>query len=424
LSASLASTMEPNSQDPNLKETSVSFLRASQHRVKQILGLLDPARSPNQQPVDVGMQGGLLHSLHNILNPLNDVLGMQAENPQDLSSAIGSTTQRAPSSSRGLDVFIQNATTLSQLTNQLSTSLKDPLPGFPINVSALQLLEQRMNDAPLEPKDQQRVLLRLRKMRRSVLPESSPSKPLNPEPTNTQIRSPLNPIPSQLTFEAISPWIDDLIEPTDKCPPKDACCIAVDAFNAYMDKRCEDESIILRNTQGDRYLAKRRVRARLACWDSSRVEIHVELRDVACVNIQFEWLDSGIQILHTGVSSPNEYLQDQVNLLLPSKFGFYNDISTHLFIHALHRQSQNIRPIEFLCTTLMHVAGLRTLFDPMPALPTTVSAIPSRTAYGSLRKDIKEDFPCPVSWKWCRIAGDPLTTAPQGEWVAFSPHMM
>ena len=412
--------MEQNSSATNLTDAS---LRASKNQVKQILSLLHPCQLLDQQPSYVGIQNGLLHSLHNILSPLNDVVGMQSEGDQDISSEIDPTTQRAPSSSRGLDIFIQNATTLLQLTDQVRNSLKEPIPGFSMNSTALQLLEQRLKDAPLQPKDQQKVLLRLRRMRRTVMPEGRSPEPLDSKSASSRIRSPLHPIPSELKFEATSPWIDYLVDPEDKYSLKGVCIKIVDAFNAYMDKRCEDESVTFKNIQGDRYLARRRVRARMACWKDSRAEIHIELRDVACVNLQFEWSDSGIQILHTDVCSPNEYLQDQVNLLLPSKYGLYNDLSTHLFIHALHRQNQEMRPIVVLCTTLMHVAGLRTFFDPLPVSPSTVAAIHSRTVYGSLQKEANEEFTRLISWKWCRIAGDPASP-PQGEWVAFSPHMM
>lgn len=422
-SAGLASTMESNSQAQNSPEASISSLRACQHRVKQVLSLLSSPQIQDPQSSCVDMQHGLLHSLHDILHPLNDILPLINQNDQDISCPIGSTTQRATNSSKGLDTFMQNATTLLQLSNQVSTLLKEPMSGEFRESTVLQLLEKRVKEAPLQCKDQNEILLRLRKKRRYERTDTSPFKPSNSESTNQNTLSPLTPIPSQLSFEATTSWIDDLLQKSGTMAPKDACDLAVNAFNAYMEKRCLDESMIFKNSQGERYLAKRRVRARLASWNESRGEIQVELRDVGCATIQFDWTDAGIQILQAGVSSPSEYLRDQVNVLLPSKFGFYNDISAHLFMHALHRQNQGLSSLKLLCNTLMHVAGLRTLYDPLPAPPTQVSAIPSRTTYGSLKQD-NDEFLCPVSWKWCQIACDSVSPDAQGEWVAFTPHML
>ena len=77
--------MEQNSSATNLTDAS---LRASKNQVKQILSLLHPCQLLDQQPSYVGIQNGLLHSLHNILSPLNDVVGMQSEGAEDISCLL------------------------------------------------------------------------------------------------------------------------------------------------------------------------------------------------------------------------------------------------------------------------------------------------------------------------------------------------
>lgn len=415
--------MESKARAADLTEESISSLRSSLHRVKQILTLLYTPPSQSNLP-SVGTQNGLLYSLHDLLHPLNDVFEMQGKNEKAISSTLAPASQRMATSSSARDVFMQNATTITQLTNQVSSSLKEPIITIPQNVTALHVLEQWIKNNPLHPKDQKEVLLRLRKKRRLILPDISPSKSVNVDSPTQHVRSPLHPIPSQLTFDATTSWVDDLVERTSTYSSKDTCTTTVEAFNMYMDKRCQDESLIFKNSQGDRYLPKQRVRARLAYWNDSCSEIDVELRDVGCVNIKFTWSDAKIQIIHVGVTSPSEYAQDGTHVLLPSKYGFHNDLSTHLFTKALHYQRKESQPIAFLCTTLMHVASLRTLYDPIPAPPTPVSTSLSRTAYGSLDQSGFEEYPSPVSWKWCRTACDSPTAAAQGEWVAFSPLML
>ena len=109
-----------------------------------------------------------------------------------------------------------------------------------------------------------------------------------------------------------------------------------------------------------------------------------------------------------------------IESLLPSRFAQYNELSDHFFLYALENQA-NYTPYEALGRTLLHVAGMRTLYDP-PPLPAHHMPSVGRIAYATLDMDTTLDRTHCVLWKWCQVPN----TSPQakGEWCAVVPNML
>ena len=85
-----------------------------------------------------------------------------------------------------------------------------------------------------------------------------------------------------------------------------------------------------------------------------------------------------------------------IESLLPSRFAQYNELSDHFFLYALENQA-NYTPYEALGRTLLHVAGMRTLYDP-PPLPAHHMPSVGRIAYATLDMDTTLDRTHCVLW--------------------------
>ena len=99
---------------------------------------------------------------------MDGVLQMRRSGAQGLAAAIGAdrSSTAAPTPTQGLHTFLQNATSMLHISNQVVSMLRSPLTGMEPSVNALEVLEQKQQRRPLEPNDKRDIILRMRKKRR------------------------------------------------------------------------------------------------------------------------------------------------------------------------------------------------------------------------------------------------------------------
>ena len=415
------------SQESNVAD--VTCWKAALSRVQQAQTLLNtPLSSGQPLPAHPSMHDGLLYGLNDLIYPMDGVLQMRRSGAQGLAAAIGAdqSSTAAPTPTQGLHTFLQNATSMLHIANQVVSMLRSPLTGMEPSVNALEVLEQEQQRRPLEPNDKRDIILRMRKKRRisTDSPPCQDSRQKHSTSATQSVRAPLQPIPSSLTFQATTAWIERV---TERC--RDVSLLSsvedlVHEFHLYMKDRCLEESSTLTNSQGNRTLPPQRVRARVSLWSSKSGTVFVELRDVGLVSIELQLRNNELNIMSMSMCSPSEYphIQSSSSALLPSRFMFYGDISNHLLVYALSHQRSYGHGLAALAHTLLHVAGLRTLYDPLPVPAPSVAPIISRLTYGTLDWNATLDREQCIVWKWCQVVS-PIPSN-QGEWCAYVPGLM
>lgn len=392
-------------------------------RVQQALALIDaPLASGRPVPPRPTMHDGLLYGLHDLLAPVESVLHMNASSAQGLAAAIAAEPSLSPT--QGLHTFIQQASHMLVRAEQVKTLLSEPLGVSGNQWNALSMLERGLERSPPTPHDEREILVGIRKKRRQLdasshIPDTN--KPMK-EADNMIVRARLLPMPDSLTLEAATPWVDRVLERSPSQPLLMAVQDLLHEFQLYINERCKQDSCILTDSQGSSKLPARRVRARLAFWTDTLGSIEVELRDVGLVHIQVRADQHDACITNISICAPTEYQSSTgSNTAQPSRFMYYGDISNHLLVYALSRQRSYGRGLEALAQTCLHVAGLRTLYDALPAPSTSATPMISRVTYGMLKTDALLDHNQSLVWHWCRIVSS--TSSNQGEWCAYVPSL-
>ena len=392
-------------------------------RVQQALALIDaPLASGRPVPPRPTMHDGLLYGPHDLLAPVESVLHMNASSAQGLAAAIAAEPSLSPT--QGLHTFIQQASHMLVRAEQVKTLLSEPLGVSGNQWNALSMLERGLERSPPTPHDEREILVGIRKKRRQLdasshIPDTN--KPMK-EADTMIVRARLLPMPDSLTLEAATPWVDRVLERSLSQPLLMAVQDLLHEFQLYINERCKQDSCILTDSQGSSKLPARRVRARLAFWTDTLGSIEVELRDVGLVHIQVRTDQHDVCITNISICAPTEYQSSTgSNTAQPSRFMYYGDISNHLLVHALSRQRSYGCGLEALAQTCLHVAGLRTLYDALPAPSTSATPMISRVTYGMLKTDALLDHNQSLVWHWCRIVSS--TSSNQGEWCAYVPSL-
>ena len=403
----------------NVRESKAALLR-----VQQALAMIDaPLASGRPVPPRPTMHDGLLYGLHDLLAPVESVLHIHASSARGLAAAIAA--EPSPSPTQGLHTFVQNASHMLLRAEQVKSLLTEPLGVAENQWNVLSMLEQRLERTPPTLQDERDILIRMRKKRRhldqgSHIPDANtPDK----EADNISVRARLLPMPDSLTFEAATPWVEQVLERSPNQPLLMAVQDLLHEFQLYINERCKQDSCVFTGGQGPSRLPSHRVRARLAFWTDTGGSIEVELRDVGLVHIQVRADRHDICITSIGICAPTEYQSNSgSNTMLPSRFMYYGDISNHLLVHALSRQRSYGRGLAALAQTCLHVAGLRTLYDPLPVPSSSVTPVISRVTYGTLKPDAMLDHAQCLVWHWCRIVS--FTSSDQAEWCAHVPSLL
>lgn len=401
-------------------------LHAALLQVNQMLALIDlplAQGQPSKRPA--GMHDGLVYGLRDLLIPLNSVMRGSGATAQNLAAAIGAPTNSTPAHELG--AYVSSATGMTHILDQVVESLQAPLPGVPDARTALQVVERHLESHPLSTADERDLLLRLRQKRRRVMERKDVLSDAAAEQSAVpdEVRSPLYPPPSTLTFRAHTPWIESCARETVHA----TLAALVSAFNDTYADVCRAEAAALAPANPDmgQTLPAHRVRARLTHWSGASGDIEVELRDVALATIGVQVAGDQAHVVRLHLSAPSERPRGEARgvsaSLLPSRFASYNALGDHLFLYALDRQKQAASYVEALGATLLHLAALRTYFDGLPVPETQVQTVPTRVAVATLDPESTLDRTKSAVWKWCR-ALNPAGLAPQGEWCAYSPSLL
>lgn len=406
-------------------DVNIHTWRAALLQVQQAQALVDaPLSAGHPIPPRPNMREGLLYGLHNLLAPMDSVMQMQVTSVQRLAAAITADPAANTTPTQGLLAFAQSASSMLSMAEQVKRLLHERLSVSENTGNAFSVLEQEMERAPLKRGDERDIVLRMRKKRRHLTDAVFTSESVEGKSMKdgAPLRSPLQPMPKSLTFEATTSWVDDVVERSEQASTSGAINDLLNAFQIYINERCKQEALILTDAQNTHPLPALRVRARLAKWCETSGSVEVELRDIGLVSIQVQVIESDVQITSVRMCAPTEYKHISTNSLLPSRFTFYDDMSNHLFVYAVSHERKNGRGIEALGLTLLHVAGLRTLYDPLPILATNVAPMISRVMYGTLGWNATIDREQCIVWKWCQVVAG--TPSPHGEWCAYAPSLL
>ncbi|WFD33620.1 hypothetical protein MCUN1_000433 [Malassezia cuniculi] len=369
--------------DDNDSQAAPATLQGAQLNIEQMLALLEMPAPPT--PVQYrGVNGGLIHALQDLLSPLRAAAPELAVDK--IAAVLGFP---GPSDeSKGMTAYTAAANTALQMADRLAQLTRETLPGS--DQTALAVAQECAEK--LSKSDQSDIVLRVRKKRRSCM--SREKKGTSGAP------------PSELTFEPHGTWVDTVEKEAADTSPRAAVASLVSAFNSAMRRQVELERTAV---QG----ARNRVRAWVASWDVGG-EIHVELRDIALIAIGVDESD-GVRVTRINVLAPTERTESASGTsrtLLPSRYAYYRELSDHLLVHALRRDMPWVRS---LATTLLHCAGLATLYDPLP------DACAGRVATATLDPRQLIDRATCVVWKWCYV---PRVEALPPAWYAFTPVMI
>lgn len=415
----------PRGASQDSEDVKVCNWRSSLVRIQQAQALVDAPLSTGQPiPPRPSMRDGLLYGLHDLLAPLDSVMQMQGTSAQGLAAAITADPSTNTTPSQGLLSFAQSASSMLNMAERVKAMLNEPLNVTENTDTAFGALEKERERAPLKCRDERDIILRMRKKRRQLsnIPIMSKSR----EGTDTSelalVRSPLQPMPNSLTFEATTSWVDDVVERNKQTSPTNAVHDLIQAFQIYVKEHCRREALVLTDAQVMHPFPALRVRARLAMWSGMGGSFEVELRDIGLVAIQVQVVQGDVQITSIGMRAPSEYKHATPTSLLPSRYINYGDLSNHLLVHALSREHDYGRGLKALAHTLLHIAGLRTLYDPLPVLATSVAPTLSRVTIGTLGWNATIDREQCVVWKWCRVVAP--TPSPHGEWCAYAPSLL
>lgn len=363
-------------------DDSWAALQGAQLKIEQMLALLDmPGSSaPSQYR---GVNGGLMHALQDLLSPLRTAAPEAAVD--QIATVLGFPGPN--DEHKGITSYTAAANTALQMTDRLSQLAKEELPGE--SKTALAIAQKRAEK--LSRSDQNDIVLRMRKKRHAV---------------SSGERKGVSSAPSGLCFEPNGAWLDTVEGDAPSMSHKDTVYALVAAFNTAMRQQAELERGAI---QGPR----NRVRAWVAEWGVGG-EIHVELRDVALVVIGVDEGDD-VRITRVNVLAPTEDTAPSAGTsrtFLPSRYAYYRELSDHLLVHALRRDAPWVRA---LAQTLLHCAGLATLYDPLPDVSS------ARIATATLDPRQLVDRATCVVWKWCHVPGN---TAVPAAWCAFTPAMI
>lgn len=284
-------------------------LKAALARVRQVLALIDmPLAQEQPLPPRPTLQAGLLYGLQDLLTHLNGVLHIPNSGAQGIAAAIGAETG-GPTPAEGLAPFVQIATNMIHMSNQVSSLLKEHVQTSPNDMGAIGILEKALEASPLTKASEDDIILRMRKKRRLVDQTRAPCKvhEVTESFVKSTSRSPIYPLPKTLNFIATTSWLDDVLTNMKGHPLPESLTMLVEAFNEDMKKKCENESLILVNHQGHVILPAHRVRARVAFCQPHGGEIHVEIRGVGLVILKLEDKNQKLQIINLGICAPSEY---------------------------------------------------------------------------------------------------------------------
>lgn len=361
---------------------SSAALHAAQLKVEQMLALLDMSgtSAPSQYR---GVNGGLMYALQDLLSPLRTAAPETAVNK--IATLLGFP---GPSEEHtGIASYTAAANAALQMVDRLSQLAKEELPGE--SKSALTIAQERADK--LSRNDQNDIVLRMRK-KRHICSSGERKRTSN--------------APRELCFKPHGEWVDTVENDSVSMSPKDTAAALVSAFSAAMRKQAEIERNFIQGTRN-------RVRAWIAAWDNGG-EIRVEVRDTALVAIGVDE-SSDVRITRVNVLAPTESAKlgaGTSHAFLPSRYAYYRELSDHLLVHALRREETWVRS---LAQTLLHCAGLSTLYDPVP------DTCSGRVATATLDPRQLIDRATCVVWKWCHVPG--ADTVPAA-WHAFAPSMI
>ncbi|WFD41818.1 hypothetical protein MPSI1_000454 [Malassezia psittaci] len=332
--------------------------------------------------------------------------------------------------SRDMATYLANTAAVSSALDQLVNLLQQESESYSESRTVSQVLQRQLRANPLTDAEEREIVLQMRQKRRRLTSTDDEATASSHQNSSNQsnARSPLYPMPEQLSFSGLTPWIGQCVEKQKEEPVQKALDSLVSKFNENYASVCRAEATALAPIHANigQRLPAHRIRARIARWDGELGEICTEIRDVALVNIGLQMVGDAPQIARITLYSPSELTQanNSTQKVSPmgSKFSLYNSIADQLFIYALNRQHQS-HYLNTLGCTLEHVAALRTYFDPLPVPETRDRTLRERVAIGTLPSDKVLNQSACIDWKWCRALLSEEST-PQGEWCAYSPRQI
>lgn len=270
-----------------------------------MLALLDTPLAQGQAPARrPSVQDGLIYGLSDLLTPMDTIMRLSASKNYDIVSPMNTDAAASTPGPEALARFVQTATGMLQVADQLSSLLDEPVHGENNNLNALELLKNALPASPLSPAEQQDVVLRMRKKRRAAegsLPENSDAEK---EPVPSKKVRPSK--PHGLSFITTNTPLEAVLQ-SPATELKDSLEKLIDAFNLMQRDICGQEKDKILGPNGQRFLPTHRVRARVAHWSDNAAEVQVELRDVGLVTIHLRLLLQHVNVVDVGMRAPSEY---------------------------------------------------------------------------------------------------------------------
>ncbi|WFC97733.1 hypothetical protein MYAM1_000452 [Malassezia yamatoensis] len=401
-------------------------------RVNHMLTLLDaPLAQGRSCRRPSSMHDGIVYSLDDLLIPMNAVLNKSSPMASSIGEVVNMPGYARGNTSRDMATYLANTATVSSALDQLVNLLKQETESFPESLTVNQVLQRQLRANPLTDAEEREIVLQMRQKRRRLTSTDDGDCVASPSQNSADqfnARSPLYPMPEQLSFSGLTPWIGKCVEKQKEVPVQNALEALVADFNETYASVCRAEATALAPIHANigQRLPAHRIRARLARWDGDLGEICAEIRDVALIKIGLQMVGDALQIARITLYSPSELTQANSSTekvsQMGSKFGLYNSIADQLFIYALNRQHHS-HYLHTLGCTLEHLAALRTYFDPLPVPETQDRTLRERVAIGTLPSDKVLNQSACIDWKWCRALLSEGST-PQGEWCAYSPRQI
>ena len=441
-------------RDGSSSEMDVTMLQEARLRIEQMLALLDCRMPPNGSLGNragssgkgaCGVQEGLAHGMSTLLAPIRSLAPLYDHASQSLEAAMGMPASVSAAPAMDLSTYTANANTTFQLADRLAALAREPVPGTP-DTSSAAVAQQCTEQLPLTADDVRDLRLSVRRKRRRLgdyapeSPEQQPKEEVEGDTSKTggpsaaaRRSDALLPAPTSLSFSA--PWIDEVAEQCASQEMRAGLAALVARFNTEIRKRCLGETTP--NLPGavapllGTPKPRNRVRAFIDTQTQGGAEIVVELRDVARATLGVVIGEGTVRIARVNVTAPTERAAAGEGIsssLLPSRFAYYRQLGNHVLVHAFQRQGESSDWVRTVAETLLHVAALRTLFDPLPLPLVQVPSDMARRAVAATLdpRSLPDQARC-VSWKWCRVLDSPDANRPnaaRAEWCAFSPILM
>ncbi|PKI84706.1 hypothetical protein MVES_001096 [Malassezia vespertilionis] len=435
--ASQSEAAQESHATPHTTTPTANALQRALLHVKQMLNLLDAHTAQSQLPIpQAGIHEGILYGMLDLLIPITSLMQMHGTSSQSLAAVIGAQANAPGAQPPDLATYLSHVSSILQMLEQIKGLLREPIDESSNDASALQVAEQEYSAAPLTPAQQRDLLLTLRRKRQCTKPLHSAracKEEIRSEECDSGICSSLYPIPSSLSFAPRSPWLAEVQASTSGETPAHRVRSLVQAFNSAMYVQCKAEAAALSSLNPDfgQNPPKHRIRARFVSREGTdAAEVQIELRDLGIVSLGLLILNDNARVMRITMCAPVEQRQGLrcgvSDSILPSKFAYYNQLSDHLFVYALHHHAKHPDYMEALGHTFNHIASLRTLFDPLPIFLAGVPSEPVRVALYTLDFEMTLDKSQCIVWKWCRVPTPPSDLVPsqQGEWCAYCPTLL